>query len=60
MRHYSVEDGSPVDLEKMRQTEFMQENEYRAANANLILACHDVFIRYADGYYSSSVGQNRQ
>lgn len=49
MKHYSVEDAVPVDLDKMKQTEFMQENEYRAANANLILACHDAFIKYADG-----------
>jgi ADP-ribose pyrophosphatase YjhB (NUDIX family) len=49
MRHYSVENNVPVDLEKMKQVGFMPDNEYISANANLILACHDVFIRHSDG-----------
>lgn len=49
MKHYAIEDNAPVDLKKMKQDGLMPENEYRSANANLILACHDVFIKYADG-----------
>ncbi len=49
MKHYAIENDAPVDLEKMKQDGFMPENEYRSANANLVLACHDVFIKYADG-----------
>jgi hypothetical protein len=48
-KHYAIEDNAPVDLKKMKQDGFMPENEYRSANANLVLACHDVFIKYADG-----------
>jgi len=49
MKHYYVENDVPVDLEKMKRTSFMPENEYMSANANLILACHDVFIKHNGG-----------
>ncbi len=51
MKEYSIEDDNLVDLKKLQEDGSFRD-KYPEAHRSLIIACHDVFIKYDDGINS--------
>lgn len=48
INQYAEENGGDVNLGQLK-AEFMTKKDYSKANASLVMACHDVFIKYQGG-----------
>jgi len=48
INQYAEENGEDVHLNQLK-ADLMDKKSYSNANASLVMACHDVFIKYQDG-----------
>lgn len=48
INQYAEENGENINVDQLKAG-FMAEKDYSYANASLVMACHDVFIKYQDG-----------
>lgn len=47
-KEYKHEDGNQINMEELK-TSWVSLDDYKNSHKNLIIACHDVFIKYNNG-----------